>query len=144
MTIANPINFVNSYTNTAALNGLNAMGTLLEPYDGIGYTLMMGGNPAQMDIGIGIYTTAKFGRVLRYVGTMGQSERKLFDQLANQLSNMRPAHFGSNFNSSKALEDAKNLPKIFIWGNKENIFLVIIISIICVRHYFKVLMLKNF
>ena len=73
MTIANPINFVNSYTNTAALNGLNAMGTLLEPYDGIGYTLMMGGNPAQMDIGIGIYTTAKFGRVLRYVGTMGQS-----------------------------------------------------------------------
>jgi hypothetical protein len=33
----------------------------------------MGGNPAQMDIGIGIYTTAKFGRVLRYVGTMGQS-----------------------------------------------------------------------
>jgi hypothetical protein len=116
MTIANPINFVNSFTNTG-LNGLNALGTLLEPYDGIGYTMMMGGNPAQRYSGAGLYTTAKFGRVLSYVGTMGQSERKLFDQLGNQLSNMRPAHlgpFGKTLpqTSKQALHEAKRANNI--------------------------------
>ncbi|MEJ2497062.1 MAG: RHS repeat-associated core domain-containing protein [Sulfurovaceae bacterium] len=126
--IANPINFVNSYTNTA-LNGLNAIGTLLEPYDGAGYSMMMGGNPAQRYSGAGIYTTAKFGRVLRYVGTMGQSERKLFDQLANQLSNMRPAHlgpFGENSITTlyravnpKELKNIENTKKFINKGSAE-------------------------
>ncbi|MFT7878974.1 MAG: RHS repeat-associated core domain-containing protein [Sulfurimonas sp.] len=71
-TVASTLNFVNSGTNSV-LNYMADIGEVMAPYDGVGYTMMMGGNPAQRWGGIGLVAVGKSGKVLLYIGTGGKN-----------------------------------------------------------------------